>query len=111
MTLDELHSQLSALVEQALTAIRDASGEQSLQLTKARFMGKTGPLTALMAHMRDLTAEQRPAFGKAVNDAKASIETALESARGELKGRARAESLGAAPDDLRLGSGSPDPSD
>ena len=102
MSLDDVHAQLKAIVDEARQAFESAPDENALHQVKARFLGKKGSLAALMSHMRALDPEDRPAFGAAVNEAKNQVEQALEDAKNALLQRARNASLGAAPVDLSL---------
>jgi phenylalanyl-tRNA synthetase alpha chain len=73
-------SSLSELCEQAFEAFSAATTEEQLYQAKSRFLGKSGGLAERMRQMRELTPEERPAFGQAVNDARAQIERLLEQA-------------------------------
>ncbi|MBQ8922026.1 MAG: phenylalanine--tRNA ligase subunit alpha [Oscillospiraceae bacterium] len=55
-------------IEQAAAAIQDS--KEMYQLRKQYLDNKTGQISALMKNMRDLTPEERPAFGKIVNELK-----------------------------------------
>ena len=55
-------------IEQAAAAIQDS--KEMYQLRKQYLDNKSGQISALMKNMRDLTPEERPAFGKIVNELK-----------------------------------------
>ena len=55
-------------IEQAAAAIQDS--KEMYQLRKQYLDNKAGQISALMKNMRDLAPEERPAFGKIVNELK-----------------------------------------
>jgi len=91
--LDELRQQLDGIVNDAIAAFADAADDDVLNQVKARFIGKSGAVTALMKQMRDLTPDERPAFGQAVNTAKQAVQQALDDRRAALRTEARAKEL------------------
>ena len=50
-----------------------------------RLLGKKGELTAALRGMKDISEEERPAFGKRVNELRDEITAALEGKIGEIK--------------------------
>jgi phenylalanyl-tRNA synthetase alpha chain len=75
---------LDGIVSRALAAFRAAGDAASLENAKARFLGKTGEVTALQATLKALTPDQRKEFGAKFNAAKQKIEAALDARRSEL---------------------------
>ncbi|HEX6319428.1 MAG TPA: phenylalanine--tRNA ligase subunit alpha [Burkholderiales bacterium] len=75
---------LDGIVSRALAAFRAAGDAASLENAKARFLGKTGELTALQATLKSIPPESRKEFGAKFNGAKQRIEQALETRRAEL---------------------------
>jgi phenylalanyl-tRNA synthetase alpha chain len=84
---------LSGIVAKALVAFNAAGDAASLENAKARFLGKSGELTALQSTLKSLSPEQRREFGAKFNAAKQRIEEALEARRGELADRRLSERL------------------
>jgi phenylalanyl-tRNA synthetase alpha chain len=84
---------LQGIVSRALAAFSAAGDAASLENAKARFIGKSGELSALQATLKSLTPEQRKEFGSRFNAAKQRIEEALEVRRGELADRKLTERL------------------
>jgi len=76
MTLQE---RLQSILEDAKRLIEETNQTQKLQERKAELLGKKGPFAELMAQMKDLPAEERPAFGQSVNAAKQAVQTALDA--------------------------------
>jgi len=75
---------MSGIVSRALAAFSAAGDAASLENAKARFLGKSGELTALQAGLKSLSPEERKSFGARFNAAKQKIEAALEARRTEL---------------------------
>jgi phenylalanyl-tRNA synthetase alpha chain len=73
---------LDGIVSRALAAFRAAGDAASLENAKARFLGKSGELSAFRPQG---TAEERKAAGAKFNAAKQQIEAALEARRGEIE--------------------------
>ncbi|HIV68264.1 MAG TPA: phenylalanine--tRNA ligase subunit alpha [Candidatus Butyricicoccus stercorigallinarum] len=73
---------IRALAEQAMAACKDA---RELDAIRVKYLGKKGEVTALMKNMRNLTPEERPAFGQLVNDLRASIEAGLAENKARLE--------------------------
>jgi len=74
------------IVERALAEFRGAADPASLENAKARYLGKSGELTALLRTLGALAPEERKDAGARINAAKERIEQALEARRGELSG-------------------------
>lgn len=102
MALDPLREQLDSLVAEAREAFRAAPSDNDLNQVKARFIGKQGTITALMQRMRELSPDDRPAFGQAVNAAKRDVEAALDDNRERLRRARRDAELQATRLDLTL---------
>jgi len=74
------------IVERASAEFRAAADAASLENAKARFLGKSGELTALLRSLGALAPEERKSAGARINAAKERIEQALEARRAELAG-------------------------
>jgi len=75
---------LEAIVARALAEFAAAADSASLENAKARALGKSGGLTALLKTLGKLSAEERRIAGQAINAAKERLEAALERRRAEL---------------------------
>ncbi len=102
MNLSELKLEMDALVLRARTEFDDAANEDVLNQIKAGFVGKNGPLSSLMSHMRTLPPAEKPALGQALNEAKQAIEDLLEARRLALRQAARQARIDAVHRDLSL---------
>jgi phenylalanyl-tRNA synthetase alpha chain len=76
---------LSALIEQALADIDTSASLAALDEVRVRLLGKKGLLTDQLKGLSKLTAAERPAAGQRINDAKASVQAALEMHRIRLE--------------------------
>ena len=77
---------VNVIVERALAEFRAAADPASLENAKARYLGKSGELTALLRALGALAPAERKGAGARINAAKERIEQALETRRGELSG-------------------------
>ena len=77
------------LLERALAQIKQSDSLTALDQLRIEYLGKSGKITAQMKTLGTLAAEDRKAFGQAVNTAKAKIEEALDEMKSALKETAR----------------------
>jgi phenylalanyl-tRNA synthetase alpha chain len=80
-------TQLAQIKDKALKAFASAQNSQELYNFKVQFLGKSGALTEAMKMMATLPKEEKPAFGKLVNDVKVELESAYDKADAELKNK------------------------
>lgn len=93
-----MQKQLDELIERARAAILAAADSKGLYEVKVQFLGKQGEFSNIMKDVGQLPKEERPAFGKLVNEKKAQLESAYSERemvlqRQELASRISAESL------------------
>jgi phenylalanyl-tRNA synthetase alpha chain len=93
---------LSALVEQALADVNASAGLAALDEVRVRILGKKGLLTEQLKGLGALSAAERPAAGQKINDAKASIQAALEMQRIRLERSAMERDLAKGTIDVTL---------
>ncbi|OGA18242.1 MAG: phenylalanine--tRNA ligase subunit alpha [Betaproteobacteria bacterium RIFCSPLOWO2_02_FULL_66_14] len=72
------------IVARALGEFAAAQDPAALENAKARFLGKSGELTALLKSLAVLAPDARRSAGAAINSAKARLEQALEDRRAAL---------------------------
>lgn len=89
---------LEQIVASAKAEFAAVTQAAELEQIKARYLGKTGLMTEQMKQLGKLSAEQRPAAGSLINQAKEQIQAALEARRAgireaELASRLAAETL------------------
>jgi phenylalanyl-tRNA synthetase alpha chain len=75
---------LDDIVARALAQFAQAADPASLENAKARYLGKTGELTALLKGLGALAPEERKSAGASINVAKAGLEAALDARRAGL---------------------------
>jgi phenylalanyl-tRNA synthetase alpha chain len=80
-----VQQQLSELIKQAQEEINTCLSLSELANVKARYLGKKSLLNDLYSRLRDIPAEDRPAFGQAVNQAKQNLETLLSTKEDVLR--------------------------
>jgi len=75
---------VEAIVQRALADFERAADAAALENAKARYLGKSGELTALLKSLGRLPAEARKSAGQAINAAKERLEQTLEARRAAL---------------------------
>lgn len=81
------NAQLNEIKGNALKAFHSAQNSQELYQHKVQFLGKSGALTEAMKLMASLPKEEKPLFGKLVNEVKQELEAAYAEAEVNLKNR------------------------
>lgn len=76
--------EVSSILEQAKKEISQASSTKELNDLRVKYLGKSGVVTGLMKQLKDLPAEEKPVFGKIVNELKENIEALLEEQKEKL---------------------------
>ncbi|MDP8231251.1 MAG: phenylalanine--tRNA ligase subunit alpha [Candidatus Zophobacter franzmannii] len=76
---------LKRILAEAKERILTTKSLPDLQNLKSSFLGKKSELSQLMMKLRELTPEERPAFGKAINDAKGVLDTLITKMYSRLK--------------------------
>lgn len=76
---------LSDIVTAAEAAVATATTAQELETVRVEFMGKKGLLTEQLKSLGQLSAEERPAAGQAINEAKQKVQALIQARTQELK--------------------------
>lgn len=74
-----------SLKQRFLKALQTVSKEAELAELKAEYLGKKGQVTQLMHAMKDLSPQERPAYGQRVNQLKSELEDALNAHKDALE--------------------------
>lgn len=74
-----MQEQLKELVKQAEIDIAACLTANDLMNVKAQYLGKKSVLNGLFARMKELSPEERPAFGNLINQSRNQIEALLEA--------------------------------
>ncbi len=73
--------QLTDIVARAHAELDEASDRSALDAVRVRYLGKQGLLTGQLKQLGKLPADERPEAGKRINDAKRTVQEALEVRR------------------------------
>lgn len=79
------NTQLNTLKLEAEQAFKQAQTVKDLYDQKVKYLGKQGLFTEIMKSMASLPKEEKPLFGKLVNEVKAVLETTYQSLELQLK--------------------------
>ncbi|CAB1276118.1 phenylalanine--tRNA ligase subunit alpha [Candidatus Nitrosacidococcus tergens] len=74
-----MNESLDEITLLAKRAVSDASDLESLDRVRVHYLGKKGVLTSYLKTLGQISPEDRPAFGKAINDAKLLLQSELQS--------------------------------
>ena len=77
--------ELDGILVKALETIGKAADEKQLEDMRVKYLGRKSPMQGLMKALGGMEAEERKEFGKAVNDAKQQIATALDRRRDAIE--------------------------
>jgi len=72
------------LQRQFLQQISLVKTGQDVENLKVKYLGKKGPIQQLMQQLRDIPPDQRPSYGKEINDLKELIATHIETLEAKL---------------------------
>jgi phenylalanyl-tRNA synthetase alpha chain len=97
-----MKEKLEAIRTQAIAAFQGAASVKDLYDLKVQFLGKQGSFSSIMKEMGKLSAEEKPVFGKLVNEVKQALEEVYAHREEALKGRELEEKLHAESLDLTL---------
>ncbi len=98
MNVEELEKRLAQLADTAVAELGETTEREEAIQVKNRYLGRTGSVQQLMPVMREISNEEKPRAGRAINQRKNQIEEAFEDkldelAQLELKRRMREESV------------------
>lgn len=80
-----LQEKLEEIKKQAVEAFGSANDTKALYDEKVKFLGKSGSFSGVMKEMGKLSKEERPAFGKLVNEIKKELEEKYQEKFSELE--------------------------
>ncbi|MCD8004643.1 MAG: phenylalanine--tRNA ligase subunit alpha [Oscillospiraceae bacterium] len=83
-----MKAQIEAIRAAALKEISQAGQTGELDAVRVRYLGRKGRLTALLKQMGGLSPEERPVMGQIANQARQSLEQAIEARSVQLAGQA-----------------------
>ncbi len=93
---------LDQLVQDGLAAVDSADSLQVLDQIRVEYLGKKGVITQQAKTLGKLSAEERPAAGQMINEAKGQVEQAINARRTELERAAIEQKLASESIDVTL---------
>lgn len=91
--LSELEASLSSLLDEVLRALESAQNLADLENIKLQYFAKKGTFAQFMQQLGNVSADERPKFGKIINEAKNKAQQALQEKQQFLQNQAIAEKL------------------
>jgi phenylalanyl-tRNA synthetase alpha chain len=79
-----MESQLEILRSEALTAIASAADDTAVELLRVRYLGQSGVITNLSKGMKDVPKEDKPRFGKLLNDVRTAVTQEIDARKSAL---------------------------
>ena len=71
-------AKLEQIKSDALAALADVADEEALEAWRVAYLGRSSPVMAVFSGMADLDEDLRPVMGKAANQVRQALETALD---------------------------------
>ncbi|WP_396622817.1 phenylalanine--tRNA ligase subunit alpha [Marinobacter sp. W-8] len=93
---------LEQLVQDGLNAVEKADNLQALDQIRVEYLGKKGVITQQAKTLGKLSAEERPAAGQKINEAKGQVEQVINARRADLEKAAIEARLAAESIDVTL---------
>ena len=88
-----MSQELETLLEEASRSISQSDDMAALDAVRVAYLGKKGEITAQLKNLGQLSPEERPAAGQAINRVKLEIQERLEARKAELGEQAIATRL------------------
>lgn len=89
----DVFKEIDKVLVSTKSALMSVDSEVGLNEIRISVLGKSGTLTSILKQLKDVSQEDRPMVGKAVNDVRAEIEKLLENRGKELHQKALSEKL------------------
>lgn len=80
-----LHEQIGELRSHFMNELKEAIHSKDLENLKTKYLGKKGPIQALMISLKNCSPEERPLLGKVINDLKEELQAHCEHSLARLK--------------------------
>ena len=97
-----MSDRMEQVLAEARSAIESAAGLDGLNAVRIQFLGKKGSIQALMAEMKNLPREEKPAFGQKVNELKNEVSRRIEAKQAELAKEAQKAKMASEKIDISL---------
>lgn len=83
--MSNMNEELRKLADDFHQQIENAADLTELDALRVKYMGKKGPLTAVLRSMGSLSPEERPLMGQLVNQVREEMETTLDNKKSSLR--------------------------
>ena len=80
------HQSVGALRNAFLEELKEAIHSKDVENLKVKYLGKKGPIQALMVSLKNIDASERPKFGKEINDLKEELISHCDHSLARMKG-------------------------
>ena len=80
-----MKNRLINIKEEALNALSSVTDEKELNDLRVKYLGKKGVITLSLKRVGSLSSEERPEFGRQVNEVKKILEEGINAKKDELK--------------------------
>lgn len=90
---DSLLDLIKDISEQFKSDLEKVRTSIELDNIKVKYLGRKGPIQDLMKELRQATAEERPVYGKRINDLKTELESSIETFASLLINKEEEEAL------------------
>jgi phenylalanyl-tRNA synthetase alpha chain len=84
---------IDTLLQKTLDRLATLEDGQELERLRVEVLGRKGKISDLFKQLRDSPAEERPALGKLLNEARSRLESAFEQAKSQTPGVAKREDV------------------
>ena len=81
----DLTTQLKQLRDEGLGAVQEATEPKQLNEIRVHFLGKKGPITAVLRGMKEIDPAERPQVGKFANEVRDALQQAIATKQDELE--------------------------
>lgn len=79
-----MHTSIQAIRDEFIADLKRVTTTDEIEALKVKYLGKKGPIQNLMKFLKDVPPEQRPAFGKEVNDLKEEVSLQIADQEADL---------------------------
>lgn len=88
-----MHTSIQAIRDEFIADLKRVTTTDDIEALKVKYLGKKGPIQNLMKFLKDVPPEQRPAFGKEVNDLKEEVSLQIADQETDLVAKEEALQL------------------
>ncbi|MDP1835728.1 MAG: phenylalanine--tRNA ligase subunit alpha [Chlamydiales bacterium] len=82
-----MQENIAAIRQAFQDELQTATTTAAVEAIQVKFLGRKGPIQALMKELRDVPSDQRPQVGKDINDLRDYLQQASEQAMSSLRGQ------------------------